>query len=239
MPVQQPSNATFYGLTAAFDTRVHAVRDDVADIALTGMVDVPRFVQPVPMHCKEPWIAVQDANSKCANQISELLDGETFMVVDQKDGWAWGYCAHDHYVGYLPANCLGPWTYDPVIASADPIETARSFLGMTYVWGGRGGAGIDCSGLIQRSLATIGVFAQRDSDMQRATLGSELPTDEAVQARDLIFFPGHVGMMIDNVDMIHATRHFGKVVIEPLSDVVARVSEKHQNPIIARKRVTL
>lgn len=34
---------------------------------------------------------------------SELLPGEEFAVLEISGGWAWGYCRHDHYVGYVEA----------------------------------------------------------------------------------------------------------------------------------------
>jgi cell wall-associated NlpC family hydrolase len=151
------------------------------------------------------------------------------MLLDVTGGWAWGYCAHDHYVGYLVADALGD--AGPARAeepATDAVSAAERFLGMTYLLGGRGGAGIDCSGLVQRSLAAIGVSAPRDSDMQRA-LGETVTGD--LQRGDLISFEGHIGLMLDGDRLIHATAHHGKTAIEPLAEVAART------PILARKRL--
>ena len=47
--------------------------------------------------------------SGTANRISQLLPGEGFAVVESSGAWAWGYSAHDHYVGYVPSHALtGP-----------------------------------------------------------------------------------------------------------------------------------
>lgn len=43
--------------------------------------------------------------------VSELLPGEDFAVLEYAGGWAWGFCAADHVVGYVEA-----------IALVDPIE---------------------------------------------------------------------------------------------------------------------
>lgn len=37
---------------------------------------------------------------------SELLPGEEFAVLEYAGGWAWGYCAGDHMVGYVEAIAL-------------------------------------------------------------------------------------------------------------------------------------
>ena len=161
------------------------------------------------------------------------------MLLDTSGGWAWGYSKQDHYVGYVLADALAEVAAQPMaLTAADAVEAAKQFLGQPYVWGGRGGSGIDCSGLIQRSLAAIGVMAPRDSDMQMDAAGVAIPESALLQRGDLIFFPGHVGMMVDAENMIHATQHHGKTVIEPLGDVVARIAEEQDNPVLARKRIS-
>lgn len=38
--------------------------------------------------------------------VSELLPGEEFAVLEYAGGWAWGFCAADHMVGYVEAIAL-------------------------------------------------------------------------------------------------------------------------------------
>jgi cell wall-associated NlpC family hydrolase len=223
------------GPSITLDPRIHAVRGDLADATLAGQLFAPHYAEAMDMSCTAAFAPLLYAPG--GEQGSELLQGETFRVLDIAGGWAWGYCAHDHYVGYIKADALGPFRAPAPTPTGDPITVARSFVGVTYVWGGRGGEGIDCSGLIQRALAATGVAAPRDSDMQMEALGEEIPADAQLQSADLIFFPGHVGIMADADTLIHATRHYGKTVSEPLVDVIKRVSEEHAAPILARKRL--
>jgi cell wall-associated NlpC family hydrolase len=225
------------GKSARFDPRVDALRDDLADVTLAGRLFAPHYADAVPKRCAIPFAPM--FSKPKGEQSSELLCGETFMLLDISGGWAWGWSEHDHYVGYVEATMLEEAS-DSGQADAidDPLTIARSFLGLPYVWGGRGGAGIDCSGLVQRSVAGIGIKAQRDSDMQQATLGDVIPDDQDLRPGDIIFFPGHVGMMVDSETLIHATRYHGKTVEEPLTTVVARVAAKHDGvSILARKRI--
>ncbi|HEX4415880.1 MAG TPA: C40 family peptidase [Lacipirellulaceae bacterium] len=46
------------------------------------------------------------------------------------------------------------------------IETAKKLLGTPYFWGGRTSEGIDCSGLVQQSYASVGLFLPRDAYQQ-------------------------------------------------------------------------
>lgn len=116
----------------------------------------------------------------------------------------------------------------------DPVEVASRLLGAPYLWGGRGAGGIDCSGLVQLALGLCGIDAPRDSDQQRA-LGNEI--DGPLRRGDLIFFPGHVGLMIDETRLLHANAHWMAVTTEPLADVVARVAPNHDQPVLARRRL--
>jgi len=121
--------------------------------------------------------------------------------------------------------------------AADPVAVAEQFVGMPYLWGGRGADGIDCSGLVQVALGACGVAAPRDTDMQRETLGTLLPEEARLRRGDIVNFPGHVGLMVDEDHIIHANAHWMSVVIEPLADLVARLAPNHDRPILSRRRI--
>lgn len=119
----------------------------------------------------------------------------------------------------------------------DPVDRALQLIGAPYLWGGRSGDALDCSGMVQLVLALAGHDAPRDSDQQMAALGRALADDEAPQRGDLVFFPGHVGIMADATNLIHANAHWMQVVSEPLADVIARFPETTPQPVLARKRI--
>ncbi len=126
-----------------------------------------------------------------------------------------------------------------VPVSGDAVTVAETFLGMPYLWGGRGADGIDCSGLVQVALAATGIAAPRDTDMQRESLGEPLPEEARLRRGDVISFPGHIGLMVDETRLIHANAHWMSVVIEPLADVVARLASQHDRPILSRRRIAI
>jgi hypothetical protein len=102
-----------------------------------------------------------------------------------------------------------------------PLAVARGFAGAPYLWGGRTPDGVDCSGLVQAALMACGIACPRDSDQQRAALGSEVAFADR-RGGDIIFFPGHVGLLVDADTLLHANAHWMATVEEPLADVVAR-----------------
>lgn len=120
----------------------------------------------------------------------------------------------------------------------DYVDVAERFLGTPYLWGGRTRLGIDCSGLVQLSLEAAGIAAPRDSDMQRAELGNDLlmPEDfEGLQRGDLVFWPGHVGIMADGIMLLHANAHHMAVTIEPLPEAIERIARTSTKPTAVKR----
>jgi len=112
-------------------------------------------------------------------------------------------------------------------AAPDFAAVAESFLGTPYLWGGKTRLGIDCSGLVQVALQAAGHACPRDSDMQLAELG-EAPAVGAdlsgLRRGDLVFWPGHVGIMLDDARLLHANAHHMAVAVEPLAAAAARIA---------------
>jgi cell wall-associated NlpC family hydrolase len=103
----------------------------------------------------------------------------------------------------------------------DAAAVAERFLGAPYLWGGRTSVGLDCSGLVQQSLYACGRSCPRDAD-QQAALGREIGRAELARG-DLVCWRGHIGLMLDEVRLIHANGHHMAVAIEPLAEAIARI----------------
>jgi cell wall-associated NlpC family hydrolase len=117
----------------------------------------------------------------------------------------------------------------------DPAAVALAHLGAPYLWGGRDSAGLDCSGLVQQSLLACGLACPRDTDQQQA-LGAPAPPG-ALGRGDLVFWPGHVGMMVDARRLVHANAHHMAVTVEPLAKVRARIAQGGGGEPVAYRRL--
>ncbi|WP_167138816.1 C40 family peptidase [Diaminobutyricimonas sp. TR449] len=95
----------------------------------------------------------------------------------------------------------GALTGDAIVAAA------KQYLGVPYVFGGEDATGMDCSGLVQRALADLGVDVPRLVSGQ-STLGTEVPSLAEAKPGDLIVTRGgeHIAIYLGDDKIIHAPR---------------------------------
>lgn len=84
-------------------------------------------------------------------------------------------------------------------------QAASKYVGIPYVFGGEDETGMDCSGLVQRAFADLGISVPRVVDDQR-NLGVEVPSLDQALPGDLVVSAngGHIGIWMGNGKIIHA-----------------------------------
>jgi len=204
-----------------------------------GWVSADALADPV-----EPTHRVTALNSFCYSgpdlklpRVGALSIGSRIRVIGEKttrDLLYFQLSDHSYVVARHVASLSEP-------GHQDWVAVAEQFLNVPYLWGGRSGAGLDCSALVQLALAEGGVEIPRDSDMQEAEIGHLLPLDTPLKSLtrgDLIFWKGHVGIVQGQNQLLHANGHTMTVASEALDEAVRRIGENEFGAVTAIKRLS-
>ena len=127
-------------------------------------------------------------------------------------------------VGYVPAQHIVELQHKV----SDWVAIAQSLEGTPYNWGGRDTIGLDCSALLQLTYQTYGQAIGRNTSDQVKLDKPIIDNISDLKRGCVIFWKGHVGIMINKVNCIHANAFHMKTVTEPLIDIICRMDKKLQ-----------
>lgn len=119
--------------------------------------------------------------------------------------------------------------------------TAKEFINVPYLWGGKSFFAVDCSGFTQLVYKIHEIKLPRDAS-QQVNVGESLSFVGESRAGDLAFFENpegkivHVGIMLENQRIIHAS---GKVRIDTLDStgIFNKELNKHTHKLRVIKSV--
>ncbi|MEM7176552.1 MAG: C40 family peptidase [Pseudomonadota bacterium] len=159
--------------------------------------------------------------------VASLHLGALVGVLDREEDYAQLACGN-----WIPVDHLCPVDH----AAPDWVAVAEGFVGVPYLWGGRSPAGLDCSALVQLARQAAGHRCPRDSDMQSG-LGETVAAGAPLCRGDLVFWKGHVGIMLDAGRLLHATAHRMVTQIEPLAEARARIAAHEFGEVVRIARL--
>ncbi|PTA69891.1 peptidase [Deinococcus arcticus] len=174
-------------------------------------------LQPQPPGAERLPVTALRAHAYAEPGIRHALVGE--LALGAQVGTRAGEVVEENGRRWVPVTLAGgadAWVQAAAFAPVpgDVADLALRFLDAPYVWGGRSAWGLDCSGLTQVVYAAHGRALPRDADQQQAALQAV----DTAQRGDLAFFPGHVGLMLDDRRMVHANATHMRVTVETLGE---------------------
>jgi cell wall-associated NlpC family hydrolase len=178
----------------------------------THLVAVPRSVVYPEPELKTPPISVQSMGARVAVVEEVEKRGTRYALLSSG--------------GVMIAGHLRPLDQP----FPDYVSVAEIFLHTPYLWGGASGFGIDCSGLVQLSMFMAGRRVLRDTDMQAEGIGHPVEAEAGLRRGDLVFWRGHVAVMVDGETIIHANGHTMTVAREPLTEAAGRIERLYGRP---------
>ncbi len=102
------------------DQRGILARDGVAAARLEGIVAARHYAPTTRRRVVTPVAPLRRAPRIEAEQVSQLLFGETVEILDEAEGFAFAQSGRDGYVGYVDAECLD--------LHGDPVAPAPAAL---------------------------------------------------------------------------------------------------------------
>ncbi|MDG2406099.1 MAG: NlpC/P60 family protein [Paracoccaceae bacterium] len=204
---------------------VQADKDGYVGYLATGHYGAPQ----VPTH----WVNVA-ATQLCPQpdfktcETTELSLG-AHVTIEGKQG-----AFSQTRFGWVPSVHLSTCSARPT----DPVAVAEHLVGTPYLWGGNSRNGIDCSGLVQLACHICGFECPADSDLQAATLGSEIQLSTATRRGDLVFWKGHVAWVVDANWLLHANAAYMSTVYELRTAAIDRIAAQGDGSVTLCRRLS-
>lgn len=190
-------------------------------------------------------------------RVSDLVYGNILQLT-KEDGQYYEVKYPDGRVGFIPKNeatSFGKWIDSRQLTSDNVISSAKTMLGLPYLWGGTSVKGVDCSGFTKTAFYMNGYVIPRDASQQvlagdKVEINNEkgeFDTNVALKnlkPADLLFFAAgknsnpnarvtHVAIYIGNGEFIHSA---GTVRINSILKDANNYDDFQTRTVVAARR---
>ena len=162
------------------------------------------------------------AKNPKSNSLLYLPLGAQLVIDNIQSEWAEiSLYNNETQVGYVPSRHVVSLDH----RVKDWVAIAELSEGTPYKWGGRDSIGIDCSALLQLSYQTYGEDIPRNTSQQVNLKKKHIKDVDNLKRGCVVFWKGHVGIMIDKFNCIHANAFHMQTKIEPLNQIINRIGK--------------
>ena len=110
------------------------------------------------------------------------------------------------------------------------------FKNIKYKWGGKSFKGIDCSALVQVCLNFNNKYCPRDAKDQVKYFKKNVKLNK-IKKNDIIYWKGHVAVVLDNKKLIHAYGPMKKTVVMGIDQTIKMINKTANLKVIGIKRL--
>lgn len=193
-----------------------------------------------------------------AARVSDLVAGNILKLLGQENGFV-KVAFPDGREAYIPADQTADYTawLKRPLPNADAIlKTAKTLIGVPYLWGGTSIKGVDCSGFTKTAYFLNGVVIPRDAS-QQALVGEKLDVLENdsisvekclknLKPGDLMFFSAAKRRGVSNGRVSHTAIYMGNgefiqsagmVKISSILPTAANYDEYQTKTLVGARRI--
>ncbi|NGM73550.1 C40 family peptidase [Sphingobacterium sp. SGL-16] len=211
---------------------------------------------PKVIYTNEFGKSYSEANTKSL-RVSDLVYGNILSLLSA-DKKFYKVKYPDGRIAFIQkeeATTFDKWLETRQLTAENVLNSAKSMLGLPYLWGGTSVKGVDCSGFTKTAFYMNGYVIPRDASQQVLAgekieiLGADGNFDPTIALKnlkpaDLLFFAGgknsnpnarvtHVAMYIGNGEFIHSA---GRVRINSMLKEASNYDDFQTRTVVAARR---
>lgn len=181
--------------------------------------------------------------------VTDVVAGVVMRMGPRTGSWQTVYLPDDKK-GYIERSLVeeySSWKHTRNLSAENITETAKSFMGIPYLWGGTSVKGFDCSGFTKIVFRLNGMELNRDAN-QQAAMGEEVRIGKdlrELKKGDLLFFGRaaredrperiwHVAIYLGDKEFVHCA---GKVRINSLDENAPHYDEERARTFVRARRL--
>lgn len=182
------------------------------------------------------------ASASTSSRMLARVEAGTYLAICRTAAGWFGVLMTDRSIGWIPAHTVklldyevvgpagpngtgaGPGLNNPLLSGAQRalIQTAYTYLGVPYRWGGTSPNGMDCSAFVQKCFAAVGIRLPRTA-REQFNCGMPVATAQ-LQPGDRVYFQNksgaitHTGIYIGDGYFIHSSSSRKGVAVSRLDE---------------------